>query len=95
MVAPIIGGLAISYFVVHSFHGDRGLIAWMQIENEVEIARANLAMVADERQQLETRVARLHSKGIDLDMLEEQTRLMTGLVYPGEVILITNEDAVR
>jgi len=31
MIVPIVGALFVCYFLVHSFQGDRGVLAWMHL----------------------------------------------------------------
>ena len=41
MLVPIMGALFFTYFVVHSFYGDRGIIAWLHLQKQVSLADLN------------------------------------------------------
>ena len=87
MIAPIVGTLLLCYFGVHAFHGDRGIIAWMQIHKEAAKAEKELETAKAMRAEMERRISLLRSAGIDSDMLDERTRVMTGLMHPEEYLL--------
>lgn len=87
MIAPIVGTLLLCYFGVHAFHGDRGIIAWMQIQKEAAKAEKELEKTKAVRAEMERRISLLRSAGIDSDMLDERTRIMTGLMHPQEYLL--------
>lgn len=88
MIVPIFGALFVCYFLVHAFHGDRGLIAWMHLQKEVVAAEQTLAETQEIKTGMEKRIALLRSGHLDADMLDERSRLMSGLVRPDEIILI-------
>lgn len=89
MSAPILGTLCVCYFAWHAFHGDYGILAWLQIRENVAEATALQAATSARRAHLEKRVGLLApSSGIDQDMLDERTRLMTGMARPQDVIIL-------
>ncbi len=89
MSAPILGTLCMCYFVWHAFHGDYGILAWLQLRENVAAATALQAETSARRAHLEKRVGLLApSPGIDQDMLDERTRVMTGLARPRDVIIL-------
>ena len=51
-------GLAV-YFGYHAVVGSRGLLAWRQLNQEIEATEQQLAAVRAERQELEDKVDRL------------------------------------
>ena len=87
MIVPMIGALFVSYFLVHAFHGDRGIIAWMHVQKQVSAADETLKSTRAVRRDYERRISLL-SNGIDADMLDERARLMAGLVRPDEYIIV-------
>ncbi len=89
MAVPILGALFVCYFIAHSFQGDRGIIAWMHLQKEVAEAERTLGDTRSAREEIEKRIALLRSAHLDPDMLDERARLMTGLVRPDEVILVS------
>ena len=88
MIVPILGALFVCYFLVHAFHGDRGVIAWMHLHKEVVAAEQTLAETRTIRQGMEQRISLLRTSHLDADMLDERARVMSGLVHPDEIILI-------
>jgi cell division protein FtsB len=87
-IGPVLGISAIVYVAYHAVQGQRGLIAYWQLANQVVQARVNLAHIADERAVMENRVRLLHPQNLDPDMVEERARIMLGYGYPDERILL-------
>ncbi len=88
--APIIGLLAICYFSYHLVEGDRGLFAYLKLQNDIRKAEAEYQITQMERERLEKRVKLLDSQNLDLDMLEERAREVLGLAHPDEVVIYTD-----
>jgi cell division protein FtsB len=88
MIIPIIGTLFVCYFLVHAFHGDRGLLAWVHLQNQVEVAEHTLTETGLARRQYNRRISLLRSEHLDADMLDERARIMSGLVRPEEYIVV-------
>ena len=87
VVGPAIGVCAVSYFAYHVIHGDRGLIAWRSLEQQVAAAESELARVQAEREVLEHRVHLLHPDSLDLDMLDEWSRRLLNYGDPDELVI--------
>ncbi len=85
---PAVGILVVGYFLVHMVQGDRGILAWLSIRQQIVHAEARLATVAAERARLEHHVALLRRDRLDPDMLDEQARRVLGLVGPRDIIVI-------
>jgi cell division protein FtsB len=75
------------YFAFHAFQGDNSLAALKRLEVQGQELSVLAAKVAAERAALEARTAKLSSRAIDPDMLEEQVRLRLGFTHPDEVIV--------
>lgn len=92
MLVQIVGALFVCYFLVHSFHGDRGIIAWMHLQKQVTVAETTLSETREVRESLEKQIRLLKinpdTGKLDMDMLDERSRLMTGLVRPNEYIIL-------
>jgi cell division protein FtsB len=88
MIVPIVGALFVCYFLVHAFHGDRGIIAWMHLQKQVSAAELTLADVKGVRGEFERRISLLRTEHLDADMLDERARVMVGLVRPDEFIVV-------
>ncbi len=86
-IGPLLGAGAVVYFGVHAVQGDRGLMAWVQVRQEIAKAEIAAQEIAAERADLEHRVSLLKSESLDLDMLEERARMMLGVVRNDDVII--------
>jgi cell division protein FtsB len=88
VVGPVLGLCAAGYFAYHVMHGERGLIAWIELQRKVEAVEASLARVAAERRTLENRVQLLHPQSLDPDMLEERARVMLNYGHPDDIVIL-------
>ena len=65
-----------AYFGYHAVQGDRGVLAWLRLEQELAQARALEGELAGEEERLTHHVALMRPDHLDPDMLEEQARLL-------------------
>ncbi len=82
--------LALVYFGYYGIHGGRGLLAWVDLNREVEAAKLQLAELKAERSEIDRRIKGLARDAIDPDLLEEELRKL-GYVADREVIVLTPE----
>ncbi len=87
VAGPAVGILVVGYFLVHMVQGDRGILAWVAVRQQIARTEAKLAIVDAERARLEHHVALLRSNGLDPDMLDEQARRVLGLVGPRDIVV--------
>ena len=87
-LAPFICFVLVVYFGYHAVHGDRGLLVWIQLKNEIKQAETIHASLIDTRQQFEHRVAFLRPESLDRDLLLERAHLILGLVRDDEVVIL-------
>lgn len=87
VIGPLIGLSAVTYFAYHTVEGDRGVLAYLRLHNELLEAEMRLAKVASERQEMERRVLLLRPDHLDPDMLEERARIMLNMGHDGEVVV--------
>ena len=80
------------YFIFHLVTGERGLLAYMAIQRELNDATAILADLETARLELERDVVLLHDTPIDVDMLEERARIELGFVRDDEMIILHSGD---
>jgi cell division protein FtsB len=80
----------LAYFAWHAMHGQRGLLAWVDLNREIEASRAELGRLQSEREALERRVDGLRRDALDPDLLEEELRKL-GYVAEGEVVILAPE----
>lgn len=88
VAGSILGALLFAYFLFHAVQGDRGLLAWVQVRQQIVEAEAQLAGMEAARGQWDGRVSLLRSSGLDRDMLDERARLVTGLAREDELVIL-------
>lgn len=88
ITGPVLAIAVFGYFAYHSIQGDRGLIAWVHLSQQTEIANANFEKVARERLALERRTNLLRPDHLDPDMLDERVRSSLGLLLPNELVIM-------
>ncbi|HVY99325.1 MAG TPA: septum formation initiator family protein [Dongiaceae bacterium] len=93
MTWPMLGACLAGYFVYHAVQGDRGILAWMQINQQIKAAQAELNKTDTEREAMEQRVALLSNTSLDLDMLEERARIMLNFSHPDDLVIFLNQPA--
>lgn len=87
LAAQLLGACVAGYFIYHAVQGDRGILAWLRVNQQLEAAHAELAKSATGRAALEQRVALLNNASLDLDMLEERARIMLNFSDPDDVVI--------
>jgi cell division protein FtsB len=91
IVGPLIGLTLAAYFAYHLVEGDRGLIAWVHMTQQIRAAKLQQARIHEERAEAEHRVALLRPEHLDPDLLDEQARAALNLIGPGEVVILNND----
>ncbi len=86
IIGPIFGISLVLYFAYHLVQGDRGLIAWLRLTQQIDEARATLAQVEAERAPLAHRVSLMRTR-LDPDLLDETARADLNLVGADEVVI--------
>jgi cell division protein FtsB len=86
-LAPFFCVVAIAYFGFHYVQGERGLIAYLRLSEQVASAEQRLSAVRVERQQIEHRVNLLRPERLDRDLLEERARAILGYAHKNEIVL--------
>ena len=89
IIGPVLGISLCAYFAFHLVEGDRGLVAWLRLSQQLREARATLAEAEAERTTLERRVQLLRPEHLDRDMLDERARSQLNLVGPNEIVIVT------
>ena len=87
LAAQLLGACVAGYFIYHAVQGDRGILAWLRVNQQLEAAQVELAKSATDRAALEQRVALLNNSSLDLDMLEERARVMLNFSDPDDVVI--------
>jgi cell division protein FtsB len=86
IIGPILGISLVVYFAYHLVQGDRGLIAWLRLTQQINEAHMTLAQVQAERDPLAHRVSLMRDR-LDPDLLDETARSSLNLVGSDEVVI--------
>ena len=79
--------LVCGYFFYAATHGPYGLYEKGQIEAEKVALNQELASLVRQRTDAENRANRLSDRHLDLDLLDEQSRKVLGMVRDDELIV--------
>lgn len=82
--------LILFYFIFHTIGGNRGIIAYFKLNQQIEKSNIELDVLKAERIDLEHKVTLLKSP-IDRDMLDEQARKVLGVAGPREKVFVVSE----
>lgn len=92
VVGPFIGIVLVSYFVFHTVHGDRGVLALVQMRERLAEAEIRLHHIETEEARWEHKVKLLHPASIDPDMLDERVRLMLGYAEANDQVVLFEQN---
>ena len=87
LVGPLLLAVGIFYFSFHALSGERGLYALLKEERKLELVKGELADITAKRKALEQNTRLLNDGSLDLDMLDERSRLILNDVSQDEVII--------
>ncbi len=88
LFGPLVGILVVVYFAYHAVQGDRGLLNWWRLQQEITEARPVLAALKEDAQRWEHRVSLLRRDRLDLDMLDEVARTTLNMARDDERIIL-------
>jgi cell division protein FtsB len=88
LVPPVLGLAVTGYFAYHLVEGERGLRAWVQVTQELRLAKQTLSAVAADRAALEHRVSHMRPDHVDPDLLDAQARRTLDVASPDEIVII-------
>ena len=86
---PLLVACIVTYLGYHAIQGQRGIVAWLQLGQQIEQTRAALAVSRAEERWLAHRVALLRPDGLDPDMLDERARAVLNLAHPDDLVFFT------
>ena len=91
VVGSMLAAFIVFYLVYHAISGERGLISWWRLSQEVVMAQAKVKITGARRRYLERRVRLLHPGSLDRDMLEERARVMLNYGNAEDIVILENE----
>ena len=84
---PAVALLVVGTFAGHAIAGPNGLFAWRGYSQQLEVRKAELAALNEQRTQLRHKSALLDPRKADPDLAEEMVRKDLGLVRADEVVV--------
>jgi len=91
MVASVIGACIVGYFLYHTIEGERGWVAQMHLQNQVDAAQDTLVRLRTEHESLDHRVHLMRPESLDPDLLDEESRKTLNFSKPNEIIILSPE----
>jgi cell division protein FtsB len=88
VIVPLLGAMLVAYFGYHAVEGDRGLLAYLRLIQELKKAEISRDLIQADRMLIERRVALLRPNGVDPDMLDERARIMLNLGRRDEMTIM-------
>ncbi|WP_342225466.1 FtsB family cell division protein [Rickettsia endosymbiont of Urophora cardui] len=90
IILNIFLALLLGYFVFHCIYGNKGVIAYLKVNRQLEKSYDELKLLRAARVELEHNVKLLRTESLDKDMLDEQARKVLGIAAPSEQVFNTN-----
>jgi len=84
-----------AYFCYHAFQGERGLLAWQRLKQDLGLAQALNQQLAGQHGSLERSVLRLRPDNLDPDLLEERARLVLNFGHSNDYVLFLPKEATE
>ena len=92
-IAPqVIAACLVGYFAFHAVQGERGVLAYLRLETELEKAEAVQSELSAQRIEMERRVSLLRPDSLDPDMLEERAREVLSFARDDELVILLEEE---
>ena len=88
LIGPLLGLALIGYFAYNLVEGDRGLLAWLRVTQELRSAQKTLAGVTAEREALDRSTSHMRSERVDPDLLDTQVRKTLDVARPDEIVIM-------
>lgn len=83
----VVAAALVGYFAYYTVEGERGLIALTRLQKQASRAEAEYAGLKGDREALELKVTSLRPGSLDLDRLDERTRLLLNDSRADELIV--------
>ena len=76
------------YFTFYTINGDRGVLKYMYLKNEIAQSQRIAEQYSQQKQKLEAKVKLLSSSSLDLDLLDERVRFVLNFVGKDEFVIL-------
>ena len=87
VLGHVIAAALVGYFAYYTVEGERGLFALARLRAQEQHADAEYATLKAEREALQLKVTSLRPDSLDLDRLDERTRMLLNDSRPDELII--------
>ncbi len=87
-IAPFLTFAVVGYFIYHSTQGERGILAWIHLQDRLHQAQQQLDQTVNYRKILEEKVKGLRPESLNRDLLDQQVRLLLGYTHPDEIVIL-------
>lgn len=84
------GGILVAYFLFHMVQGERGLFAWVQLNQQIDQKERENKNLLAERVAWENKIKLMRAESLDADLLDERVRLMMGFSNKDEAVIFLN-----
>lgn len=88
ILPPVLAACVVGYFGYHALHGERGFLAWRELQRDLAAARRVETQLAAERARLDRRVRLLRPDSLDPDLLEERAQVLLGYGHHGDMVIL-------
>jgi len=88
-IASALGACVVGYFLYHTVQGDRGWLAMLRLQQQVNTAQSGLSQLQKEHHELEHRVQLMRPDSLDPDLLDEKSRELLNYSKPNEIVILT------
>lgn len=75
------------YFSFNLFCGDRNIYRYFALQDQITEAKERALMYAKQKNKLQQKVDRLSDTGLDMDLLDEQARVVLNMAADDEFII--------
>ena len=84
-------GILTIYFSFHAINGDRGLLQYLYLQQEISTAQKEMENYQEKKHLMEYKVKHLSNSSLDLDLLEERARIVLNLVSKDDFIILDDK----
>ena len=91
LIIPVIGVFLMLYFVLELFTGQRSMMVWNHLKEQVQGLQSENLSLSQQAETLERNVMRLKAESLDADYMDEQIRKNLPMSQPNEKIIILKE----